>query len=54
MQILVEAFANDQWIVRQECYKELSKNRSVYAYIECLRHLNDREWIQFIIGLLSF
>ena len=41
MQILVEAFANDQWIVRQECYKELSKNRSVYAYIECLRHLND-------------
>ena len=41
MQILVEAFANDEWIVRQECYRELSKNRSVYSYIECLRHLND-------------
>ena len=41
MQILVEAFANDQWIVRQNATKELSKNRSVYAYIECLRHLND-------------
>lgn len=42
VQVLVNSFSNDEWIVRHECYRELLNIKGIYPHLECLRKLNDQ------------